>query len=68
MPGNPSFRFFPRLVMHMSTLRTALQFVFYLGTMEEAPVSAYCNLPSGIVFMVDIWESSRRYDEVGTLV
>ena len=33
-------------------------------TWEEAPVSANCNLLSGVVFMVDIWETSSNDDEV----
>ena len=41
--------------------------MFYLGTVEEYPVSANCNLSSGMVFMVDIWEYSIHDDEVGTL-
>ena len=41
--------------------------MFYLGTMKEAPVSVNCNLPSGIFFMVNIWEASSHDDEVGTL-
>ena len=48
-PVNPSYYFFSVLVMHMEVLRKYLQYMFYLGTVEEAPVLANWNLTSGIV-------------------
>ena len=47
-PGNLSINFFPKLVIHIVTIRTSLQYFFYLCTVEEALVSANCNLLSGV--------------------
>ena len=41
--------------------------MLYLGIVEKSPVSPNCNLPYGIVFMVDIWKAYIHDDEVGTL-
>ena len=66
-PGNPSINLFPRVSMHMNKLRTTLQSMFYLATVEEAPVSDNFHLPSGMVFMSDIWEYSIHNDGVWKL-
>ena len=50
-PVNTSIHFLPRLVTHMEILSKSNHCMFYFGTVEEAPVSANCNLLSGI----DLW-------------
>ena len=52
--------------MHIAEIRAAFQYMLYLVTVEESPVSVNFNLPSGMVFMVDFWEDSSNDDEVGT--
>ena len=51
----------------MITLRTAIQYFLYLGTMEKAPVSENKLTPQWSVFMVYIWKGSSHDDKVGTL-
>ena len=52
VPVNPSINFFTRLVN--AYVVTALQYVLYLSTMEEAPVSSNCNLLSIIFYGVQL--------------
>ena len=48
-PVNPLMNFFPMLEIHMTTLRTALDCMFSLGTVEEPPISSNFHLTSGMV-------------------
>ena len=47
-PVNTSIHILPKLVTHMKILSKSLHCMFYFGIVDEAPVSANCNLLSGI--------------------
>ena len=68
VPLNPSINFFSGLSIHGGALKADLQYILYLDTMEEAPVSTNFHIPSGMVCMVDIWEASSYDDEVDLII
>ena len=70
-PVNPLMNFFPMLEIHMTTLRTALDCMFSLGTVEEPPISSNFHLTSGMVLwwifgkptVIHRWELLGNYHD-----
>ena len=66
-PVKPDIYCLPRVLLRMATFWKSFQTTLYFGNVEVAKFSDDNHLPSGIIFMEDIWPSSIQNDKCGTL-
>ena len=60
--GKSSVHCLPRVLICVSTFRTALQSVIYSGAVEVSQVSYDDNIPVVMIVLVDFWPTSFHDD------